>query len=434
MASVVEDMRRQQMLDKAKPQGIMQRAFPNTAMALRERQSDIQSAQNTGGMGAAIGQSFRTAMTPAIGLVDDVSTAAARALNPAAQALKTFATGDAMPIGADKPSPLVNAAIKTPVQAAPQAPMSQTAATMMSGMDQTVSRVPSDPVQPTQIAPGIFRNGNSFSDSQAGADAGAAPAPISAQNMAAADALAARYKTNPLVQASQAPQGPQGFTPEDTGGYGLLDKGRIERRNAMMDAQQMKPGARTALAALLKQQGEVPQQRLAREKMAQDGQESAADRMMRGNELQAKLGESAADRALRSQELADNSLTNAARREAAGLETASERQMADLRNAYLNAKTPEEQAAVAAKINALSGKGQAQDEYMAVGAGETVIDAMGTKVENPDMLVNKRTGLPVQSGQQAQQRAPAVPQAGEVKGGYRFKVGDPSQQSSWEKV
>lgn len=68
--------------------------------------------------------------------------------------------------------------------------------------------------------------------------------------------------------------------------------------------------------------------------------------------------------------------------------------------AYLNAKTPEEQAA-ASKLNALSGKGTQPDEYIDVGGGETVVDpTTGLVVKNPDVLVNKRTGQPV-SGQQA---------------------------------
>ena len=43
---------------------------------------------------------------------------------------------------------------------------------------------------------------------------------------------------------------------------------------------------------------------------------------------------------------------------------------------------------------------------MSVGGGETV-DAMGNVVKNPDVLVNKRTGLPVQGGQQARPQGAA---------------------------
>lgn len=271
------------------------------------------------------------------------------------------------------------------------------------------AQAPSNPLV-SQIAPGIYRQGNSFSDTAEGAAAVARPAPISAQNMAAADALAARY-SNPLVQAAQ-PQQPQGgaYIPQDTGGFGLLDKGYQQRRSAMMDVQQLKPGSGKALAALLQQQTDAPKFDLERDRMAQQGQESAADRLQRGQELSARLGESAADRALRGEELADNRLTSAAKREAMGVETGAAKQLADLRTAYMNAKTPEEQAAVAAKLNALQGK-TTQDEYMAVSAGQSVDPATGLAVKAPDMIVNKRTGQPVQ----AQRQQPAALPEGMVR-------------------
>lgn len=265
------------------------------------------------------------------------------------------------------------------------------------------AQAPSNPLV-NQIAPGIYRQGNSFSDTPEGAAAGARPAPINAQNMAAADALAARYQSNPLVQAAQ-PQG-GAYIPQDTGGFGLLDKGYQQRRSAMMDVQQLKPGSGKALAALLQQQTDAPKFDLERDRMTQAGEESAADRLMRGQELSARLGESAADRALRGEELADNRLTNAARREALGIETGAAKQLADLRTAYMNAKTPEEQSAIAAKLNALQGK-TTQDEYMAVSAGQSVDPATGLAVKAPDMIVNKRTGQPVQGQAQAQAALPA---------------------------
>lgn len=243
-----------------------------------------------------------------------------------------------------------------------------------------------------EVRPGIYRQGNSFSDTAEGAASGARPAPISAQNMAAADQLAARYATqNPLVKAAQ-PQQPQGgaYIPQDTGGFGLLDKGYQQRRSAMMDVQQMKPGSGKALAALLQQQTDAPKFDLERDRLAQAGEESAADRLMRGQELNAKIGESQADRALRGEELADNRLTSAAKREALGVETGAAKQLADLRTAYMNAKTPEEQAAVAAKLNALQGKAPAADWGVQVTPGVKNID--GSTTEGSVYRFNKATG------------------------------------------
>jgi hypothetical protein len=262
-----------------------------------------------------------------------------------------------------------------------------------------------------EVRPGIFRQGNSFSDTASGAAEGARPAPISAQNMAAADALAARYQSNPLVQQAEAPPASQNLTPADTGqgyGYGLLNSNRLAVRNAAMDVQQMKPGSGTVLKSLLQSQADAPNQQIERDKITQRGNETATDRQMRSTELMARLSESSADRGLKAQEVADNSLVNAAKREAMGVETGAAKRLASLQDAYLNAKTPEEQAAAASKINALSGK-TTQDEYMAVSTGQSVDPVTGLVTKSPDLIVNKRTGQPVQGGQQAKPQGSMPP-------------------------
>jgi hypothetical protein len=310
---------------------------------------------------------------------------------------------------------VVRPAVTPNPAASPLAQMDPTSAAMKDPANpmkpqQGASAALASPSGAQEVRPGIFRQGNSFSDTAAGASEGARPAPISAQNMAAADALAARSQAqSPLVQAAEAPPASQNLTPADTGqgyGYGLLNSNRIAVRNAAMDVQQMKPGSGTVLKSLLQSQADAPNQQIERDKITQRGNETAADRQMRGTELMARLSESSADRGLKAQEVADNSLVNAAKREAMGVETGAARRLAKLQDTYLNAKTPQEQAAAAAKLNALVGK-TTQDEYMAVGGGETVIDDLGNTVKNPDILVNKRTGQPVQSGQQAKPQGAA---------------------------
>lgn len=84
--------------------GLAAAAFPNTTRAIGGAMDDARSAYQQGGLGAALGQSARVMGAPLIGLADDVATGAKTVLGPAAQALKTFATGDATPIGQAEPA------------------------------------------------------------------------------------------------------------------------------------------------------------------------------------------------------------------------------------------------------------------------------------------------------------------------------------------
>jgi hypothetical protein len=259
---------------------------------------------------------------------------------------------------------------------------------------------------------------------------------VSEQNMAAADSLAQRSAARGFTPRGQTPE-PQttpAVIPQDTGGYGLLDKNRIALRNAMIDANQGDAGGKTVVKALLQQQADAPGQQIERDRLAQSATNSAADRGFRSRELDARMGDSAANRDLKAQELADNSATNSVKRDAAGVELAVAKQLADLRTAYLNAKTPEEQAVVAKKLQALSGKTQQEEWKPVTLQGGT--DAMGNKTESVMGAVNSRTGeMRRYDGQQAQQSNPSTPPAsGTIKNGYRFKGGDPSQQANWEKV
>lgn len=226
----------------------------------------------------------------------------------------------------------------------------------------------------------------------------------SAQNMAAADALASRYGA-PGVTAQAQPAGPQNLTPKTSGsGFGILDQGYRDRRAAMMDVQQLKPGSRTALVGLLKEQS------AANDREAQAAQdetrigfqrgENALDRGLKAEDLAARREDAAAVRGFRAQELQDNMQTNAVRREAAGFEVSAARQMQQLRDQYLNGKTPEERNAAAQKLQALSGKSDnLKDNFMVVGGGQEW-DANAMAMRNvPQQLIDLRTGRPVTGGQ-----------------------------------
>lgn len=312
---------------------------------------------------------------------------------PAAQAMANYSNE-----GRNYTNPIVAAAT---TQAKPQA---------QPQPDAPAAEAP----QARQVAPGIFRSGNSYGDSAEAAISGPrGSGQPSARNMAAADALASRYAGPGMTaQAAQPAQGPSAYIPKDTGGYGLLDKGYRDRRSAMMDAQQMKPGARTALAALLKEQSAQGDREAQAEQNAADRGfrqgENALDRGLKSQELMARMDDSAATRQLRAQELQDNMATNAVKRDAAGVEVTSAKQMADLRSQYLNAKTDAERNDAARKLQALSGKADTslKDNFMVVGGGQEW-DANAMAMRNvPQQLIDLRTGRPVTGGQQGQVQLP----------------------------
>lgn len=345
---------------------------------------------------------------------------------PAAQAMANYSNE-----GRNFTNPIVAAAT---TQAKPQA---------MPQPEAPAAEAP----QARQVAPGIYRSGNSYGDSAAAADAFNKPNVISPQNMAAADALASRYagpmgggystpqnsgqkwtaRDNAIMAANirdgvdpyrgtSQQQGPSAYIPKDTGGYGLLDKGYRERRAAMMDAQQFKPGARTALAALLKEQSAQGDREAQAEQNAADRGfrqgENALDRGLRSQELMARMDDSAATRQLRAQELQDNMATNAVKRDAAGVEVTSAKQMADLRSQYLNAKTDAERNDAARKLQALSGKEQA-NKFTVVPGGQEIqmVNGMPTPITRPAMVFDNQTGQFVNQsggGQQAQGASPAA--------------------------
>lgn len=251
------------------------------------------------------------------------------------------------------------------------------------------------------FVPGVYQHGRGqYSDNAAGMGfkPGFTGQP-SVQNMTAADNLAQRSAARGFTPRSQDPQ-PQGnsvFVGADTGGFGLLDRGARERRSAMMDAQQFKPGARMAMQSLLQQQASAPGQQIERDRLAADVAAGTENRALKAEDMRS-------DRGFRAGQLANDSARTALEGqkvasdiEARGFEVSYARRIQKLRDEYINAKTPEEQKAAADKINALSGKTQPVDDYMSISGGEA-LDKMGTPYKNPDLIVNRRTGEVVDGG------------------------------------
>lgn len=117
--------------------------------------------------------------------------------------------------------------------------------------------------------------------------------------------------------------------------------------------------------------------------------------------------------------------------QARGFEVRGMQRMERLYQQLEAAETPEARAAIAEQIRALSGK-DAQNRYTVVPGGQEIDPTTNMAVTRPARVFNNQSGQFVD--QQGAPGASAAPRAGEVRGGYRFKGGNPADQASWEKV
>ena len=221
--------------------------FPGTRAVGQGFADEFGGAMNEPRTVGKVGKGLRaivrgTAAAP-LGLIEDVlepwNRAGKAALGAVADVAQTAVTGQVPELAGAPPAPMPPAG---PTKAA-TGPANPAGA----------------PSGSTEVEPGIYKTlrpgqttefGDAASlDDQGFRNRGA----ISDQNMAAADALSARYAGSSL-RGQAAPSGPNVFVGQDTGGYGLLDRDRLRERSLRMDADQYKPGSRGALKAFYERQ------------------------------------------------------------------------------------------------------------------------------------------------------------------------------------
>lgn len=338
----------------------------------------------------------------------------------------------------------------SPATAAPRAPQPQAAvqpgAPGRAGFDPGTAGQSAAPpaAQAAQIEPGIYRRGNSYSDSADGAVRGFNPngGQVSAQNMAAADALEARGLAERA--AERAAGDARGFQPAGVGVIADGDAARREARNASVGSsmttvagargmtssqrnditQRMDSARRDATARATTEANNAAA--LQREQMQQSGANSRSVLQEAG--ANARAGASTAIQA------GDLAL----RQEAQGFQTRAARELEQVRAAALDPKATAEQRQQALQsLNALQGKNQSQslrDNFMTVGGGQEWDATAGVMRNVPQRLVDLRTGQDVsgQPGQGTQSSGP--PKVGAVQQGFRFKGGNPADRNNWERI
>lgn len=403
-----------------KAAGFVADAFPGTTAAIKGSAQDAKDAYQQGGIGAAVGQSARVAATPLIGLADDVASGAARVLNPAANALKTFATGDATPIGQTAATPSAPSVAK-PQVAPSTAPAGASTAGAVRG---SVNPPTVDPAGQSaaveagkQPIPGVYKHGpGQYSDNATGMNfpPGFTGQP-SAQNLAAADNLARGFVPGGNASPGQA-QAPAGIaaptvrnSTNDWAARKQLDNmataaSSITNRPEWQSGSTTIAGSARGFTGTVDPQGKVAAYKaaVANDQALQQAQPGLDQTAMRENgglqreavQQQGGLQREQVQQAGANQRSARGFEIDRQRvgleQQVRGFDIREGQRKEKLYERYDTAKTPEEKAAVAQQIRDLSGK-QAESPWK-VQVTPTTKNADGSTTEGSVIRYNQQTG------------------------------------------
>jgi hypothetical protein len=329
------------------------------------------------------------------------------------------------PSNVDPSTPRPASTVQAQPQAAPDAPNPNTPP-KTGDTAQTGAR---------EVAPGIFRQGNSFGDSPEAAATGARPSQgPSAQNQSIASALAQRsgqrqdQPTDVMgiyARASEALKGVadaqralDDYGPRMSGGLGANDylggpssaaKFRQEMYRTALEkqAQQGGRGGAAAMQALNNMDGNQIQRETAQ--MREQGDTARFNAREQGETMRAGMRESGENarsgrRDGLAAELGRGQLD--LQRNAQGFTTRQGERQEKLYADYDAAKTPEERATIAQKIRDLSGKNSQDGRYQLV-RGEQVYDDKAQALRNTgERLYDTQLGKFVGAGQSAQAQPP----------------------------
>lgn len=280
---------------------------------------------------------------------------------------------------------------------------------------------------------GVYRKGNTFTDEAGTRDtAFQNRGPVSAQNMQAADQLAANYNSNQQalarLQTNNAAQPVPAAAPRQFDRAAsiralsdLRSPEAIALRNLRIDAQEeARNGARMgragrgmgqagqAYAALLGEltsgtrQGQTAEMQDATNRYTADAREAGATQ-------RALMGEEGATRrAGMTNEVQQGEL--GLKREAQGLVKAKDQRLRKAEDDFLNETDPAKREAKARTLQALMGKGDGvpagKDRYITVGGGQEYDPAAQSVVTRPQRVFDTATGREIGAGPAAAAQVP----------------------------
>lgn len=251
-----------------------------------------------------------------------------------------------------------------------------------------------------EVAPGVFRTGNSFSDTAAGAVAGAAPRGLpTPQNMAAADALAKQSQTASVGRVASAMSQPAS---------GGVRAPTVAHSGNDWHARQALSRAQAAANGIYRTKGEKAaavaayMQALQGDQAARGGQATADVEAMRqsahlqglqmqqeGETQRAGMREAGENSRSASRNALEGSRLDS-ENQVRGLTIRQGQRMEKLHERYAAAKTDEERAAIAQEVRALNGE-KAESPWK-ISVTPTTKNADGTTSMGSVIRYNQQTG------------------------------------------
>ncbi len=264
-----------------------------------------------------------------------------------------------------------------------------------------------------------------------GKDISGAPDGMNTTNLSAANASAAKANQirQEMIDAQAMPdqtKGPSGGIIEDknkTDREALFAK--WDRENMVKQVANMNPRNAAAVAALLGS-GDRAASELAQNNTARRGQDFT-------RESQA-ANAAVANREVANRERGTTSTASLQEAQSKGILAGVENQT-KINELQQKAATGDKAALEA--LRAIKGKGgDANFKGLHAAGGSSIDPSTGQVVKSPDNVViyNEQTGQIQQLGAGGQGAAGKAPVVGEVRGGYKFKGGNPADKAAWEKV